>query len=89
MKDTMQGNQAAENITRRGGLRTQHKTIRQWWWWVGVTEKCNNQIEARTAVVGTVGVMMDGGEARAKGKTSGWQTMQGDRAVEDAMGGEG
>ncbi len=56
---------------------------------MGVTEKCNNQIEARTAVVGTVGVMMDGGEARAKGKTSGWQTMQGDRAVEDAMGGEG
>jgi hypothetical protein len=26
--------------------------------------KCNNQIEATTAVVGTVGAVMDGGKAR-------------------------
>jgi hypothetical protein len=31
-------------------------------------KKRNNQIEPTTAVVGTVGVVMDGGEARAKGK---------------------
>jgi hypothetical protein len=34
-------------------------------------KKCNNQIEARTAVVvRTVGAAMDGGEARAKGEMS-------------------
>ncbi len=52
-------------------------------------EKCNNQIEARTLVVGTVGAAMDGGEVRAKGKMSGWQTMQGNQTAEDAMGEEG
>ncbi len=40
-------------------------------------EKHNNQIEATTAVVGTVGKAIDGGKARAKGKMSGWWTMQG------------
>jgi hypothetical protein len=49
--------------------------------------KCNNQIEATTAVVGTVGAAMDGGEARVKGEMSGWRTMQWDWAAEDAMGG--
>jgi hypothetical protein len=49
----------------------------------------NNQIEATMAVVGTVCVAMDGGEARAKGKMSGWWKMQGDQMVEDATGGGG
>ncbi len=40
--------------------------------------KCNNQIEAMRAVVGTAGVAIDGGEARAKSKMSGWWTMQRD-----------
>jgi hypothetical protein len=35
-------------------------------------KKCNNQIEATTVVVGTVCTVMDGGEAREKGKMSGW-----------------
>jgi hypothetical protein len=52
-------------------------------------EKHNNQIEATTVVVGTVGTAIDGGEARAKGKMSGWQTMRGNRTMEDAMGGGG
>jgi hypothetical protein len=30
--------------------------------------KCNNQIEPTTVVVGTVGMAMDGGEARVKGE---------------------
>ncbi len=51
--------------------------------------KSNNQIEATMAVVGTEGMAMDGGEARAKGKMSGWRTMRGDRAAEDATGGGG
>jgi hypothetical protein len=41
------------------------------------------------AVVETVGMVIDGGEARAKGEMSGWRTMQGDRALEDAIGGGG
>jgi hypothetical protein len=49
----------------------------------------NNQIEATMAVVGTVCVAMDGGEARAKGKMSGWRTMQGNQVAEEAMGGGG
>ncbi len=52
-------------------------------------EKCNNQIEAMMAVVGTVGAGIDSGEARAKGEMSGWRTMQGNQAAEDAMGGGG
>jgi hypothetical protein len=52
-------------------------------------EKRNNQIEATTAVVGTVGAAIDGGEMRANGKMSGWQTMQGDCVAEDAAGGGG
>jgi hypothetical protein len=48
--------------------------------------KCNNQIEATMAVVGTVGAAIDGEEARAKGEMSGWRTMQGDGAAEDATG---
>jgi hypothetical protein len=36
-KDTMQGNQAADNTTRRGGQRAQYKAIGRWQWWVGVT----------------------------------------------------
>jgi hypothetical protein len=35
-------------------------------------EKCNNQIEATMVVVGTVGVAIDSGEARANCKMSGW-----------------
>ncbi len=38
-------------------------------------KKHNNQIEATTAVVGTVGAAIDSGEARAKYKMSGWWTM--------------
>jgi hypothetical protein len=41
-KDTMWGNQAAENTTRRGGRRTQYKVIGQWQWWVGVTRLGKN-----------------------------------------------
>jgi hypothetical protein len=41
-KDTMQGNRAAGNTTRRGGQRTQHKVIRQWWWYEGVTRRGKN-----------------------------------------------
>ncbi len=51
--------------------------------------KCNNHIEATTAVVGTVGAAIDGGEAREKGKMSGWWAMQVDWAVAVAMGGGG
>jgi hypothetical protein len=40
-----------------------------------VGKKHNNQSQATTAVVGTVGAVIDGGEVRAKGKMSGWQTM--------------
>ncbi len=50
-------------------------------------KKGNNQIEPTTAVVGTVGVVMGGGVARAKGKMSGWRTMQGNRAAEEATEG--
>ncbi len=39
-------------------------------------EKRKNQIEATTAVVGTVGAAIDGGEARAKGKMSRWRTSE-------------
>jgi hypothetical protein len=49
-------------------------------------KKRNNQIEATTAVVGTVGASIGVGEARPKGEMSGWQTMQGNWAAEDAMG---
>jgi hypothetical protein len=51
--------------------------------------KRNNQIEATTAVVGTVGAAIDGGAARAKGKMSGWQMMQGNWVAEDATVGGG
>jgi hypothetical protein len=54
-----------------------------------VGKKRNNQIEARTVVVGTVGMAIDCGEARAKGKKTGWRTMQGDHAAKDATGGVG
>ncbi len=47
-------------------------------------EKCNNQIEATTAVVGTVGMAIDGGKARAKGKMSGWWRMQWEGGADDA-----
>jgi hypothetical protein len=40
-------------------------------------------------VVGTVGVAMDVGEARAKGKMSGWQTIRDNWVAEDPMGGGG
>ncbi len=46
---------------------------------MGVTQlgkKCNTQIEATTAVVGTVGMAIDGGEVRAKGEMRGWLTMR-------------
>ncbi len=36
-----------------------------------------------------MGVVMVGGEARAKGEMSGWRMMRGNRAAEDATGGEG
>ncbi len=51
--------------------------------------KCNNQIEAMMAVVGTVDGAIDGREARAKGKMRGWQAMQGNWVAEDATGGGG
>ncbi len=51
--------------------------------------KCNNQIKPTTAVVGTVGVAMDGGEVRRKGNMSGWRMMRGNWAMEDATGGGG
>jgi hypothetical protein len=69
-KDTIQGNRAMAVV---GGGDV-------------AGEKCINQIEPTTAVVGTVGVAMDGGEVRAKGKMSGWRTMQGNQAAEDTMG---
>jgi hypothetical protein len=76
-KDTLQGNWVADNTTRRGGQRIRYKAIGQWRWWVGVTQwRKNATIKLRlTAVVGMVGVAIDAGEARAKGKMSGWQTM--------------
>ncbi len=52
-------------------------------------EKCKNQIEAKMKVVGTVGNVIDSGQAWAKSKMSGWQTMQGNWVAEDAMGGGG
>jgi hypothetical protein len=48
--------------------------------------KCYNQIEATTVVVGTAGGAIDGGELRAKGEMSGWWTMQGNQAAENATG---
>ncbi len=72
-KDTIQGNRAMVVV---GGGDT-------------AGEKRSNQIEATTAVVGTVGTAMDVGEARAKGDMSGWQTMQGNWATEDATRGGG
>ncbi len=72
-KDTIQGNHAMAVV---GGGDA-------------AGEKHNKKIEAMTAVVGTVGVAMDGGEVRAKGKMSGWQTIQGDWAAEYATGGRG
>ncbi len=73
MKDTIQGDRAM--VVVGGGD--------------AAGEKCYNQIEATTVVVGTVGVAIDGGEARAKGKMSGWWTMRGNQVAEDATGGGG
>ncbi len=62
MKDTIQGDRA-KVVDGRGDT---------------AGKKCYNQIEATTVVVGTVGVTIDDGEARAKGMMSGWWTMQRD-----------
>jgi hypothetical protein len=51
--------------------------------------KCNNRFEDTTAMFGTMEAAIDGGEARVKGKMSGWWTIQGNRVAEDAMRGEG
>jgi hypothetical protein len=72
-KDTIQGNRAMVMV---GGGDA-------------VGGKPNNQIEAMTAVIGTVSVAIEGGEARAKGKMSRWRTMQGNQAAEVATGGGG
>jgi hypothetical protein len=72
-KDTKQGNWAM--VVMGGGD--------------AVEKKIKNQIEAKIAVVGTVGTDIGGGEARAKGKMSGWQTMQGNQVTEDATRGGG
>jgi hypothetical protein len=73
MKDTIQGNQVMVVVGGGDAAGRKH----------------NNQIEATTAVVGTVGAKFDGGEVRAKGEMSRWRTMRVDWAAEDAMGGGG
>jgi hypothetical protein len=70
MKDTIQGDWAMA-VVGRGDT---------------AGGKCNNQIESTTAVVRTVGMAIDGREARAKDKMSDWRTMQGNRAVVGTVG---
>jgi hypothetical protein len=72
-KDMIQGNRAMAVVGRGYAAGGKH----------------NNQIKATMAVVETVGVVMDGGEARAKGEMNGWQMTQGNRAAEDATRGWG